>query len=94
MAEVSKTEPPPPPPDSFGNFFGGGFGSPPQPPNKPAVQQQQLIPPMNWVLSVPRGVRAQLIITGNVKADDLKRLKTQIDFLVDSFDEAEGADGA
>lgn len=50
-----------------------------------------LIPPQNWVLSVPRGVKAQLVITGtDVKPEDLKRLKAQIDFLVDSFSDGEG----
>lgn len=53
-------------------------------PGTPDKTPNQL-PPMNWVLSVPRGVRAQLIITGNVRADDLKRLKAQIDFLADSL---------
>jgi hypothetical protein len=40
------------------------------------------------VLSVPRGVRAELRITGkDIRRDDLERLKKQIDFLVESFDE-------
>lgn len=44
------------------------------------------IPPMNWVLSVPRGVSAELRIFGNeVRPDDLRRLKAQIDFLVESL---------
>jgi hypothetical protein len=52
---------------------------------QPPLSQPMTLPAMNWVLSVPRGVRAQLIITGDVKAEDLKRLKTQIDFLIDSL---------
>jgi hypothetical protein len=54
-----------------------------------------LIPPQNWVLSVKRGVKATLLISGtDVKPEDLKRLKAQIDFLVDSFsDEEEGTNG-
>jgi len=44
--------------------------------------------PLSWVLSVPRGVRAELRITGkDIRRDDLERLKKQIDFLVESFDE-------
>lgn len=78
MTQVTKTDPPTPP-----------LGLPPQfPPATDGIGKplQSLIPPMNWVLSVPRGVRAQLIITGSeVKAEDLRRLKAQIDFLVDSF---------
>lgn len=41
---------------------------------------------MNWVLSVPRGVSAELRIFGKeVRPDDFRRLKAQIDFLVDSL---------
>lgn len=48
------------------------------------------LPPLSWVLSVPRGVRAELRITGkDVRRDDLERLKKQIDFLVESFEESE-----
>ena len=52
-----------------------------------------LVPPMNWVLSVPRGVSAELRIYGKeIKPDDLRRLKAQIDFLVESLsDETEQA---
>ena len=50
-----------------------------------------MIPTQNWVLSVPRGVKAQLTITGaDVKPEDLKRLKSQIDFLVDSLNDGAG----
>lgn len=76
MSEVSKTEPPP-------NI------QPPADPPPPVGAAR--IPPMNWVLSVPRGVRAQLIITGDVKPDDLKRLKAQIDFLAESFADGVGS---
>lgn len=49
-----------------------------------------MIPPVSWILSVPRGVRAELRITGkDVRRDDLERLKRQIDFLVESFDDDE-----
>ena len=43
--------------------------------------QGTALPPLSWVLSVPRGVRAELRITGkDVRRDDLERLKKQIDF--------------
>lgn len=46
------------------------------------------LPLLSWVLSVPRGVRAELRIVGkDVRRDDLKRLKQQIDFLVESFED-------
>lgn len=46
------------------------------------------IPPLSWVLSVPRGVRAELRIVGkDVTKGDLQRLKQQIDFLVESFED-------
>jgi hypothetical protein len=49
------------------------------------------LPPLSWVLSVPRGVRAELRIVGKeVTKGDLQRLKQQIDFLVESFED--GAD--
>jgi hypothetical protein len=52
------------------------------------------IPPMSWVLSVPRGVRAELKIIGaDVKVADLQRLKQQIDFLVASFEDEAGGGG-
>lgn len=52
----------------------------------------QTLPPLSWVLSVPRGVRAELRITGkDVRREDLARLKQQIDFLVESFDDGEKA---
>lgn len=62
----------------------------PQPTNlEPSAKAQQtstLIPPMTWVLSIPRAVRAELRIIGlDVRKDDLVRLKQQIDFLVASF---------
>lgn len=46
------------------------------------------LPPLSVVLSVPRGVRAEIRITGkDVRRDDLERLKKQIDFLMASFDD-------
>lgn len=48
------------------------------------------IPLLSWVLSVPRGVRAELRIVGkDVTKGDLQRLKQQIDFLVESFEDGE-----
>jgi hypothetical protein len=53
----------------------------------PAVSGDAL-PPLSVVLSIPRGVRAEIRITGkDVRRDDLERLKTQIDFLMASFDD-------
>lgn len=50
-------------------------------------KQAGAIPPQNWVLSVPRGVRAELKIVGqDVQPQDLERLKEQIDFLRNSFE--------
>lgn len=50
------------------------------------------IPPQSWVLSVPRGVSAELRITGKeVTKGDLLRLKQQIDFLVESFEDGENS---
>lgn len=59
MEQLTKAEPPINPAFAAASFIqnsesGGNSGK---------AQQAQL-PPMNWVLSVPRGVRAQLIITG------------------------------
>lgn len=52
-----------------------------------AKQLGSTIPPQNWVLSVPRGVRAELKIVGqDVQPQDLERLKEQIDFLRNSFE--------
>jgi hypothetical protein len=49
------------------------------------------IPPLSWVLSVPRRVRAELRVVGkDVTKGDLQRLKQQIDFLLESFED--GAD--
>jgi hypothetical protein len=63
---------------------------PMDPNTKPDTSVASSIPPLSWVLSVPRGIRAELRITGkDVKRDDLKRLKQQIDFLVESFDDGE-----
>jgi hypothetical protein len=55
--------------------------------------QGTTLPPLSWVLSVPRRIRAELRTTGkDVRRDDLERLKKQIDFLDESFndEEAEG----
>jgi hypothetical protein len=41
-----------------------------------------------WTLSIPRSVRAELRIAGNVTREDVKRLKQQIEFLEESFDDA------
>jgi hypothetical protein len=41
----------------------------------------------NWPLSVPRGVNAQLMLTGQFTKADIARLKKQIDFLEESFDD-------
>ena len=41
----------------------------------------------NWLLSVPRGVNAQLMLTGQFTKADIVRLKKQIEFLEASFDE-------
>jgi hypothetical protein len=58
-------------------------------PSKPEATGS-VIPPLSWVLSVPRGIRAELRITGkDIRRDDLERLKKQIDFLVDSFDDTD-----
>jgi hypothetical protein len=58
-------------------------------PAKPE-QSGASIPPLSWVLSVPRGVRAELRITGkDVTKGDLERLKQQIDFLVASFEDGD-----
>lgn len=49
------------------------------------------MPLLSWVLSVPRGVRAELRIVGkDVTKGDLQRLKQQIDFLVESFEDSGG----
>ena len=40
-----------------------------------------------WTLSIPRNVRADLRIAGDVTRDDVRRLKKQIEFLEESFEE-------
>lgn len=40
-----------------------------------------------WPLSVPRGVNAQLTLTGEFTKADIVRLKKQIEFLEESFDD-------
>jgi len=40
-----------------------------------------------WTLSIPRNVRAELKIAGDVTRDDVRRLKQQIEFLEESFEE-------
>jgi len=58
-----------------------------QPVQDLAKQSVSTIPLQNWVLSVPRGVRAELRIVGqDVQPQDLERLKEQIDFLRNSFE--------
>ena len=65
----------------------------PAPPAPTVHSGASLIPPQNWMLNVPRGVRATLIITGaDVRPEDLKRLKSQIDFLVDAFSDNDEGD--
>lgn len=50
------------------------------------------IPPLSWVLSVPRGVRAELRLIGKeITKGDLERLKQQIDFLVASFEDGQAS---
>lgn len=44
-----------------------------------------------WPLSKPRGVKAELRITGNYTRADIARLRRQIEFLEESFDENEEA---
>ncbi len=62
-----------------------------QTPTKPDATNTA-IPPLSWVLSVPRGVRAELRIVGkDVTKGDLQRLKQQIDFLVASFEDGESS---
>ncbi len=41
----------------------------------------------SWPLSVPRGVTAHLKLTGTFMKSDIARLKKQIEFLEESFDE-------
>jgi hypothetical protein len=43
----------------------------------------------NWPLSVPRGVNAQLMLTGQFTKADIVRLKKHIEFLEESFDDDE-----
>lgn len=43
----------------------------------------------SWPLSVPRGVNAQLMVTGQFNKNDLLRLTRQIAFIAESFDETE-----
>jgi hypothetical protein len=45
----------------------------------------------NWPLSVPRGVNAQLMLTGQFTKADIVRLKKHIEFLEESFDDDEAA---
>jgi hypothetical protein len=42
-----------------------------------------------WTLSIPRNVRADLRIAGDVSREDIRRLKKQIEFLEESFEEGE-----
>ncbi len=58
------------------------------------VPRESLIPPAasnawTWTLSIPRNVRAELRIAGDVTKADMVRLKKQIEFLEESFDESE-----
>ena len=40
-----------------------------------------------WTLSIPRNVKADLRIAGDVTREDIARLKKQIEFLEESFEE-------
>lgn len=65
----------------------------PAPVSKPqpssAAPLGSAIPPQSWVLSIPRGVTAELRISGReLRREDLERLKKQIDFLVESFEDS------
>lgn len=52
-------------------------------------QVQTTIPGMveRWTLSVHRGVKAELKLFGEVRKEDIRRLRQQIEFLEQSFDE-------
>lgn len=59
-------------------------------PNSTSVSPQRVAAgngAWNWPLSVPRGVNAQLVLTGQFTKADIARLKKQIEFLEESFDE-------
>lgn len=56
------------------------------------VPRESLTPPVTnnawtWTLSIPRNVKAELRIAGEVTKADIMRLKKQIEFLESSFDE-------
>jgi hypothetical protein len=56
------------------------------------VPRESLTPPAasnawTWTLSIPRNVRAELRIAGDVTKADMGRLKKQIEFLEESFDD-------
>jgi len=57
--------------------------------NNPPASQQGTSPAnaWTWTLSIPRNVRAELKIAGDVTRDDVRRLKKQIEFLEESFEE-------
>lgn len=74
------------------NVAGSEERSMDQTPAKSESTPTTTIPPLSWVLSVPRGVRAELRIVGkDVTKGDLQRLKQQIDFLVESFEDGESS---
>jgi hypothetical protein len=58
-----------------------------------AAPQTQLVGSQSnawaWTLSVPRNVRVELRIAGNVTLEDIKRLKKQIEFLEESFEDGQ-----
>ena len=58
-------------------------------PSAPSSAVAVAVSPRSWTwpLSVPRGVNAQLMLTGNFTKSDITRLKKQIEFLEESFDE-------
>lgn len=48
---------------------------------------RSLVNVWTWTLSIPRNIKAELKLQGDVTKADLERLKKQIEFLEESFDE-------
>jgi hypothetical protein len=44
-----------------------------------------------WTLSIPRNIKAELRIQGDLKKGDLERLKKQIEFLEESLEDTKAA---
>jgi hypothetical protein len=55
------------------------------------IQRPMAANAWTWTLSIPRSVKAELRIAGNVTKGDIARLKKQIEFLESSFDDEEAA---